>query len=343
MSVGLFVDEVFLHHQAPADHPECPQRLAAVRDALDAAGIPGRTTRVAVRAATDEEITRVHSAAYLAELERDLPGRRGYLDADTFFSPESLDAARKAAGAAAEAALQALSGQAPRSLVLVRPPGHHAEAGYAMGFCLINNVAVAAAAARAAGAARVAIVDWDVHHGNGTQHIFETDPDVLYVSTHQWPFYPGTGAAHEIGRGAGRGATLNLPLPARSGDLEYVAAFTQVIVPAIRAFKPDLILISAGYDAHGQDPLGGMRVTTEGYRQLTAALRALAAEVCGDRVVLVLEGGYDLAGLSSSVGASAEVLLAAEVPRAPATPADAGLARPALAEVRRALAGHLGF
>ena len=340
MSVSLLLDPIFLEHHAPSGHPECPERLAAARDALEAAGVPARADRVAVRPASDEELARVHRGGYLDDLVRELPGQHGYLDPDTFFSPHSWEAARKAAGAAAEAALRAMSGQQARGLVLVRPPGHHAEAGRAMGFCLINNVAVAAAAARAAGAARVAIVDWDVHHGNGTQHIFESDPDVLYVSTHQWPFYPGTGAAREIGKGAGVGATLNVPLPAGSGDREYGAVFAHLIVPALRAFKPDLILVSAGYDAHRQDPLGGMRVTTAGYRAMAEALRRVAREVCGDRLVVVLEGGYDLDALSTSIVATAEVLLAKEIPRQAETPA---AAPPVVAEVRQKLAGHLGF
>ena len=211
--LGYVLDDVFLQHRAPSGHPERPARAEAVRDALTAAGIAGRGERIAPRLATDEELARVHSPAYLDELIRVVPGRTGWLDADTYFSPGTWDAARAAAGATTQLALDVLAGRFAQGISVVRPPGHHATRDRAMGFCLLNNVAAAAAAARAAGAARVAILDWDVHHGNGTQDIFWTDPDVLYLSVHQFPFYPGTGAPTEVGGAGALGATVNVGLP----------------------------------------------------------------------------------------------------------------------------------
>ena len=213
MSVGLVIDELFLEHRSDEVHPERPERLLAIGQALADSGLGGRATRVPVRAVTDEELGRVHDAALIELLEKNLPGRSGYLDGDTYYSPGSWRAARAAAAAAVDLVTAALSGEHPRGLAAVRPPGHHATPSRPMGFCIFNNVAVAAAAARAAGCARVAVVDWDVHHGNGTQDAFYADPTVMYVSTHQYPFYPGSGAAAEIGEGAGTGTTVNLPLP----------------------------------------------------------------------------------------------------------------------------------
>jgi len=306
--LGYVLDDLFIHHHAPSGHPERPARLEAVRDALRAADLEHRGQRVTVRAATDAELARVHTGSYLDDLTRTVPGKSGWLDGDTFFSPGTWDAALGAAGAVSELATQVLSGALSSGLALVRPPGHHAEADRAMGFCLLNNVAVAAAAARAAGAGRVAILDWDVHHGNGTQHIFWDDPTVMYQSIHQFPFYPGTGAPDEIGGPRALGATVNVGLPAGSGDRDYLATFDHVLGPALRRFKPDLILVSAGFDAHHADPLASMKVSRYGFARLAARVRAIADELCGGRWVVALEGGYDLGGLGEGVTASLDAL-----------------------------------
>ena len=305
--LAYVLDDIFVNHRPPAGgtHPERPERVIAVRDALLGAGLAARGKALPLRPAREDELGRVHTARYLAELLRAVPGKSGWIDADTYYSPGTWDAALAAAGAVIDTALAALSGEARRGLAVVRPPGHHAEADRAMGFCIYNNVAVAAAAARSAGAARVAILDWDVHHGNGTQDIFYRDPSVLYLSCHQYPYYPGTGAPGEVGEGLGLGATVNVGLPAGCGDAEYLVAFDEILVPAIRAFAPDLVLVSAGFDAFVSDPLAAMRVTRRGFRAMADRIRAVADAVAGGRLVVALEGGYDLEGLS---GGMVEVL-----------------------------------
>jgi acetoin utilization deacetylase AcuC-like enzyme len=244
----------------------------------------------------------------------ELTGTAAALDHDTYTSPESYEIALLAAGAVVDAVERVMAGPATAAAALVRPPGHHAERNRAMGFCLFNNVAVGAAHARALGAARVAIVDYDVHHGNGTQHIFESDPQVLYVSTHQFPYYPGSGAAGEIGRDAGRGFTVNLPLEVGAVDEDYQAAFAGVVIPVLRQFAPDLVIVSAGFDAHERDPLGGMRVTTPAFGAMTRELKAIADEYCQGRIVAVVEGGYDLQALAASLDATLEALDGAPSP-----------------------------
>jgi acetoin utilization deacetylase AcuC-like enzyme len=344
--IGFVLDEIFVNHRAPAGHPERPARVEAVNDALAAAGIRQSATHIAARPATDEELHRVHTAAYLEALRKAVPGKQGWLDPDTYFSPGTWDATLAAAGGVSALATAVLAGELERGLAVVRPPGHHATADRAMGFCLVNNVAVAAAAARAAGATRVAIVDWDVHHGNGTQDIFWDDPNVLFTSVHQYPFYPGTGAPTEIGGDAARGATVNVGLPAGSGDPEYAMTFDRVILPAVTAFAPDLILLSAGFDAFEDDPLAGMRVTRRGFAALAARMRRLADTVAGGRLVVTLEGGYDLLGLA---GGMTEVLasLVGPTPDAPAPRphgpvALASVAAVAEAAVNGTLAAHAG-
>ncbi|MEQ9650129.1 MAG: histone deacetylase [Sandaracinaceae bacterium] len=309
MVIGLVDDARFDAHTARGVHPERPERLAAARSGLRGAVDASLLKPIATRPVSAEELASVHQSAYLDTLHAALARGWGSLDADTFHSPGSEEAAWHAAGGAAELARRTMEGELTRGVALLRPPGHHAEADRAMGFCMLNNVALAARAAQAAGARRVAIVDWDVHHGNGTQHIFESDPDVLFVSLHQWPLYPGTGAANEIGVGAGEGATANLALPAGSGDEVYGEAFREVVLPLLRRHAPDLILVSAGYDAHQRDPLASMELSSDAYGAMASALVETAEALGHGRVLCLLEGGYDLVGLESSVAATARALL----------------------------------
>ncbi len=303
-------DPSFDQHRARGAHPERPERLDAAR-AGAARALEGATVvDLGAPEAERESLARIHDAAYLDALDRALASGWGQLDEDTFCSPGSREASLRAAGGAARLARALMAGEARRGVALLRPPGHHAEADRAMGFCLLNNVAVAAEAAIAAGAARVAIVDWDVHHGNGTQHVFEDRADVLFVSLHQWPLYPGTGRAGEIGRGPGAGRTMNLALPAGAGDEVYGEAFRRVVIPALRAHAPDLILVSAGFDAHARDPLASMELSSAAYGAMSSAIVSVAEALGHGRVGFVLEGGYDLAALEASVAATIEGALA---------------------------------
>jgi acetoin utilization deacetylase AcuC-like enzyme len=258
------------------------------------------------RAATFEELARVHDAAYLERIAS-LRGCSSALDADTYTSPESCDVALLAAGACVEATRYAHDGRGT-GVAFVRPPGHHAERDRAMGFCLYNNAAIAAADALARGARRVVVVDIDVHHGNGTQGMFYSDPRVFYISTHQFPYYPGTGAATEVGYGEGMGYTMNVPLEAGATDADYWRVYDGIIGPVIERSAPDLIIVSAGFDAHERDPLAGMRVTTDGYAAIVARLRAAAHRACAGRIAAVTEGGYHLSSLAECLDVMLEEL-----------------------------------
>lgn len=304
----LVDDEAFDRHEPIGYHPERPERLVAARAAVARAG--ARFQRVAAPEATREQLERVHDARFLTELEG-LRGKRGMLDPDTFVSEKSVEAALRAAGGAAAMVERLVRPDAPvrTGVALLRPPGHHARPAHAMGFCLLNNVAVAAAEARARGVERVAIVDFDVHHGNGTQEMFYGDPHVLYVSLHQFPFYPGTGASEDAGEGEGTGFTLNVPLAAGGGDAVYRAAFDRIVSPALEEYAPELVLVSAGFDAAARDPLAEMQLSSSGYGYMTERLVEQAARSAGGRVALVLEGGYDLVALEAGLGESMRAML----------------------------------
>jgi acetoin utilization deacetylase AcuC-like enzyme len=330
----VYTDPLFLAHDPGAGHPESPARLRAILDDFAANPVPGVDER-APRPATDAELLAVHDEGYLAAL-RSYAGRLARLDADTVASPKSFAAAQLAAGAAVNAVEAVWSGDARNAFVWARPPGHHAEQAQAMGFCLFNNVAIAAEAARRLGAERVLILDWDVHHGNGTQHTFERRRDVLYASSHQYPFYPGTGAPTEVGRGEGEGFTVNCALPGGQDDADFGAVFHDLFLPVGQAFRPDLVLVSAGFDAHVRDPLGGMKLTERGFAAMCSALRDLAADVCGGKLVLLLEGGYDLRALAGSVRACLEVMTGGREE----FPQGSQRARPALTASRASLSRH---
>jgi acetoin utilization deacetylase AcuC-like enzyme len=299
--------------QAAHDEPSYVERAArmdAIVAALDASSLRADLLELAAQPASEAQILAVHERRLLEVVRAAASRGPHWLTPDTYIRPGSWDAARMAAGAAATAVEAVLSGQASNAFALVRPPGHHATPSQPMGFCLLNNIAIAARhALDALGVERVAIVDFDVHHGNGTQDCFYDDGRVFFCSTHAWPFYPNTGAADEMGAEDGYGTTLNLPLPYQTGDLGFQLLYDQVVLPALRSFSPQLILVSAGYDAHWDDPLGPLSLSIDGYTALTERLVALADELCGGKIVLVLEGGYSAAALAGGVLASLRVLL----------------------------------
>ncbi len=316
----LFDDLRCLDHEPGFAHPESPGRLRAILDELKRGAIEG-TSRRSPRLATREQLLRIHTPAYVDTILA-LDGESVHLDGDTAVSPGSVQAALSAAGGAIDAVNAVSTDLSRNAFSLGRPPGHHAEPDRAMGFCLFNNVAVAAAhALETLGHQRVLIVDWDVHHGNGTQTAFYDRNDVLFFSTHRLPFYPGTGTVEELGHGKGEGFNLNVPLPPRLGDGDYAAIFRELLVPIADAYRPDLVLVSAGFDSHRDDPLGGMAMTEDGFAWLCGVARSIAERHAGGKLALILEGGYDLDGLAQSVRACTNVLAGATPPKsAPASP-----------------------
>jgi len=304
--------DAYVEHLTGDGHPEQPARVTAIRDRLEADGLLGQVRRIEPHAATDEAILRCHTADYLRIATEDVAdGEPRLSTGDTRISPRSLDIARLASGGVIAAVDAVVKGDAANAFAVVRPPGHHATPKRGMGFCLFNNVAIAARHAQAVhGIRRVLIVDWDVHHGNGTQDIFYEDGSVLFFDTHQHPLYPGTGAATETGKGAGAGLTINCPFPAGSGRKEIIGAFREKLLPAAQAFRPDLVLVSAGFDSRIDDPLGSFKLTDEDFAELTGIVKEIAAEHCGGRLVSTLEGGYNLAGLASAAASHVRALMA---------------------------------
>ncbi len=304
MNIAIVKDEIFLKHNPGEYHPERPERLAKIYERLSQPDVAEYVKVLRPREATFEELCWNHTPEYIKTIQQTAGQNHIQLDPDTATSPESYEAAIKAVGAQFVGLEAIFKGEVQDVFALVRPPGHHAERDRAMGFCLFNNVALAAHyALNRLGAQRVLIVDWDLHHGNGTQWSFYNRKDVLYFSTHQFPYYPGTGRAEEVGEGEGLGYTVNVPLPAGCGDLEYATVFKKVLLPVARAYKPDVILVSAGFDIYFGDPLGGMQVTPVGVAYLARLVKKLARECCHGRLLLTLEGGYSLQGLCDCVAA----------------------------------------
>lgn len=309
--IGLVLDPVFELHDTGPGHPERPARLGRIRDVFARTGVGARCAGLDPEPIDDDLILLVHDPEHVERVDAACARGARILDSmDTAICPDSSRIARLAAGSLVRLAREVAEGRLDAGFAAVRPPGHHAERDLAMGFCLFNNVAIAASwLRRRAGIARVAIVDWDLHHGNGTQHGFEEDPSVFYFSCHQMPLYPGTGAATERGRGPGEGATLNCPLRPGSGDDLFLGTLSGPLADAMGRFRPEFVLVSAGFDAHREDPLGGLEVSTGAFAEATAIVRGIAERHAGGRLVSALEGGYDLDALAGSAAAHVEALL----------------------------------
>ncbi|MGD9765347.1 MAG: histone deacetylase [Candidatus Binatia bacterium] len=318
MPTGIVLDQRYMAHDTGRGHPERPERIGVLLSAL--AGRPD-LEQIEPRLATPDEVTLVHGEGHYVAVERTAMRERSAFDADTPVSRQSFEIARLATGGVLALIDAVMAGRVRNGFALVRPPGHHAERERAMGFCLFNNVAIGAAYLRAQhGLERVLVMDWDVHHGNGTQHVFAGDPGVLFVSSHRWPFYPGTGALNEVGTGEGRGFTINLPFPGGFGDAEYLEAFHAVVEPLALEYQPQFILISAGFDPHRRDPLGGMAVTEYGFASMAHTLCDVAGRTCEGRVVAVLEGGYDLEAMRDSASRVLDQLRGEPLPASSALP-----------------------
>jgi acetoin utilization deacetylase AcuC-like enzyme/formylglycine-generating enzyme required for sulfatase activity len=308
---ALVYDDIYLEHQTSPGHPESPERLKAIIRRLEAGGLYPRLVHLAAKPASQEQLETVHSSLYIERVRLSCRDGESYLDSlDVPIGPRSYEAAVMAAGGVIVAADAVAKGQVTNAFCAVRPPGHHARRNEAMGFCIFNNVAIATRyVQREHRLSKVLIVDWDVHHGNGTQETFYDDPNVLYFSTHQWPFYPGTGSTSEKGSDKGLNHTINVPLRAGSGDDELIEAFEKRLRPAAMAFSPQFIFISAGFDAIDRDTLAQMKVTTEGFARLTRIVKDIADTCCQGRIVSVLEGGYALDGLAQAVATHIRVLM----------------------------------
>ena len=313
---GIVLDPLFRQHITGRGHPESPGRLTAVEQGLARAGLLTKLVRVEATDCPIETVHAIHDAKYVETVKRETQaGQHRLSTGDTAIGPASYAVALRAAGAAVNAVDWVVAGRKRRAFCALRPPGHHAGAGRGMGFCIFNNAALAAKHARRKyGLERVLIVDWDVHHGNGTQDLFYEDGSVLFFSTHQSPWYPGTGPATETGVGAGQGLTINVPMPAGAGDRELVDAFEKKLVPAADKFRPELVIISAGFDSRAGDPLGQFQVTDVGFRRLTQTVVDIASRHAGGRIISTLEGGYNLPGLASAAAAHVRALMGDATP-----------------------------
>jgi acetoin utilization deacetylase AcuC-like enzyme len=309
VNVGLVYDPIYLEHDT-GSHPENASRLTKTVDHLKHTGTMKQLVRISPRAATVGELSTVHTPTYISDVESFAQRGGGFLDPDTIVSPASYNVALYAAGGLIEAVNAVMAGNVESAFALVRPPGHHAFRWEATGFCLFNNIAIAARyAITNYNLERILIADFDVHHGNGTQDTFYDDPHVLYFCTHQSPWYPGSGRVEETGDGDGKGTTVNVPLPAWCSDDEYLRVYDGILIPLARRFRPQLVLVSAGYDAHWSDPLAQMQLSVTGFANVMHLLKELAEELCDDRIVLTLEGGYNLDALAASTRATIDVLL----------------------------------
>jgi acetoin utilization deacetylase AcuC-like enzyme len=309
MKVGLVYDPIYLEHDT-GSHPENSQRLVAVMSFLEESGMREKIDLLSPRPTSAEEITAVHSPKYISQIESRAERGGGWLDADTVLCPASYKVALYAAGGCLTAVEAVMDGKVDSAFALVRPPGHHATHNRAMGFCIFNNVAIAAKFALSKfKLSRVLIADFDVHHGNGTQETFYADPKVVYFSTHQYPFYPGTGWIDETGTGEGKGSTVNFPMTAGWGDEEYLRAYNEVLAPVARRFQPQLILVSAGFDPHWADNIAMMQLSITAFAEIARILKQLAIELCQGRLIFTLEGGYNLQVAAYSVKAILDVLL----------------------------------
>ncbi len=309
MKVGFIYDPIYLKHDT-GGHVENSSRLVETVALLEKSRLMGKLVAISSRAATIEEVSLAHSRSHISRVQSYSARGGGWLDGDTYASPASYDVALQAAGGVLNGLDAVMAGEVNHAFALVRPPGHHATADEAMGFCLFNNVAVAAEyAKRKHKLDRILIADFDVHHGNGTQEIFYSDPKVLYFSTHEYPWYPGSGSIQEDGAGEGKGFTINVPLPAYCGDNELLRAYKEILVPMAKRFQPQLILVSAGYDPHWADQLSLMQLTCSGFAGIVSIIKELADELCQGKLLLSLEGGYHLEALSHSIKATLEVLL----------------------------------
>jgi len=309
VKVGYAYDPIYLSHHT-GKHPENAKRLEAIISHLEQTKLIRQLTPVKPRAATVEELLLVHHQQHISRIQEAEQKGGGWLDPDTVMSADSYQAALYAAGGAVEASRVVMGGEVASAFALIRPPGHHATTSRSMGFCLFNNLAIAAKYALSKyNLERIAIIDFDVHHGNGTHDTFYDNPEVLYISTHQFPFYPGTGSLEETGGGKAKGTTVNIPLPAGCGDTEYLEVFEEIIVPVVKHFSPQLVLVSAGYDPHWADGLAMMQVSVTGFARMVGIIKELADQMCHGRLVFTLEGGYNLTALATSVKATFDVLL----------------------------------